>query len=98
MENSVKVTLLPVDESVNDKNRVLVREYCKSGFGFGSDSLIATSKGWHIQNVSSEIVERFLLSFRVHTDFIDQRNAHAKYLATISERYPECDVLFDFFE
>lgn len=85
--------ILPNDESVNDKNRLLVREYCNSGFGLGSDSLIATSKGWHIQNVSSEIVEKFLLSFQVHSDFVDQRNAHAKYLATISERYSECDVL-----
>jgi len=85
--------ILPADESINDKNRILIEEYWKSGFGKGLEYLEETSKGWHIQNASAEIIEEFLLSFRVHPDFVDQRNAHAKYLATISERYGECDVL-----
>ena len=85
--------ILPADESINDKNRTLIKEYWKSGFGSHPDSLKETTKGWYIQGVSSELVEGFLLSFRVHVDFVEQRNAHAKYLARISEEYAECDVL-----
>ena len=71
----------------------MIREYWKSGFGLGIDCLKETSKGWWIEDTGSDIVEEFLHSFRVHADFIDQRNAHAKYLATIFERHPKCDVL-----
>ena len=85
--------ILSADESINDKNRILIKEYWKSSFGSHLDSLIETSKGWYIQDVSSELIEEFLLSFRVHADFVEQRNAHAKYLASISEEYAECDVL-----
>ena len=85
--------ILPTDEGVNDKNRLLIRESWKSGYGLGPDYLQKTPKGWFVQNVSSDTVEEFLLSFRVHADFVDQRNAHAKYLATISESHPNCDVL-----
>ena len=85
--------ILPADESINDKNRSLIREYWKSGFGPGSHCLKATPKGWWIENADSDTVENFLLSFRVHADFINQRNAHAKYLAAISESHPVCDVL-----
>ena len=85
--------ILPADEDLNDKNRSLIREYWKSGFGLGSHCLKETSKGWWIENAGSDTVEEFLLSFRVHEYFIDQRNAHAKYLATISESHPVCDVL-----
>ncbi len=85
--------ILPADEAINDKNRLLIEEYWKSGFGGHPDSLKETSKGWYVQNASSELIEEFLLSFRVHADFVDQRNAHAKYLASISEKYADCDVL-----
>ncbi len=85
--------ILPADESMNEENRALIKAYWKSGFGCHPDSLKETSKGWHIQNVSSELIEEFLLSFRVHPDFVYQRNAHAEYLASISEEYTECDVL-----
>ena len=85
--------ILPADEAINDKNRLLIKEYWKSGFGGHPDSLKETSKGWYVQNASSELIEEFLLSFRVHADFVDQRNAHAKYLASISEKYADCDVL-----
>ena len=85
--------ILPADESINDENRVLIKEYWKSGFGSHPGSLKATSKGWYMQDISSEVIEEFLHSFRVHADFVDQRNAHAKYLASISEKYAECDVL-----
>ena len=85
--------ILPADEALNDKNRSLIREYWQSGFGLGSHCLKGTSKGWWVENARSDTVEEFLLSFRVHADFIDQRNAHAKYLATISESHPVCDVL-----
>ena len=85
--------ILPADEDLNEKNRSLIREYWKSGFGLGIHCLKKTSKGWRVENARSDAVEEFLLSFRVHADFIDQRNAHAKYLATISESHPLCDVL-----
>ncbi len=85
--------ILTADESLNDENRLLIREYWKSGFGLGIDCLKETSKGWWIEDTGSDTVEEFLHSFRVHADFIDQRNAHAKYLATIFERHPKCDVL-----
>ena len=85
--------VLPTDKSTHDKNRALIREYWKSGFDLGIDSLEETGKGWHIPNVSSAVVERFLLSFRVHLAFVNQRNAHAKYLSKISDQHPECDVL-----
>ena len=85
--------ILPADEDLNDKNRSLIRGYWQSGFGLGSHCLKETSKGWWIENAASDAVEEFLLSFRVHADFIDQRNAHAKYLTTISESHPVCDVL-----
>ena len=86
--------ILPADESINNENRTLIKEHWKSGFGVHPDSLEETSKGWYIQNVSSELIEEFLLSFRVHADFLEQRNADAKYLASISEKhYSCCDVL-----
>ena len=85
--------ILSADESINDKNRILIKEYWKSGFCSHPDSLKETLKGWYIQDASSELVEEFLLSFRVHVDFVEQRNAHAKYLASISDKYAECDVL-----
>ena len=77
--------ILPADESLNDENRSLIREYWKSGFGLGSNCLQKTGKGWGIKNVDSDTIEKFLLSFRVHADFINQRDAHARYLNTISE-------------
>ena len=85
--------ILSADEGINDQNRLLIKENWKSGFRKGLESIEAKAKGWHIRDVRSENVEEFLLSFRVHPDFVDQRNAHAKYLVTISEQYDECDVL-----
>ena len=85
--------ILPANRNLNDKNCSLIREYWKSGFGLGINCMKKTSKGWWIENAGSDTVEEFLLSFRVHADFLDQRNAHAKYLATISESHPTCDVL-----
>ena len=83
--------ILPADESINEGNRELIREYWKSGFGTGS--LEETEKGWFVPDAGSELIEQFLYSFRVHTAFVEQRNAHAKYLDIISEKYPSCDVL-----
>jgi hypothetical protein len=85
--------LLSSDEGINQKNRELIKLYWKSGFGLGVESMEGTPKGWHISNVSSETVEKFLLSFMVHSAFVDQRNAHARFLSKISEKYPCCDIL-----
>ena len=85
--------ILPAEESINEKNRLLIKKYWKSGFNLGLDALEETSKGWYVPNVSSETIEEFLFSFRVHADFVEQRNAHARYLTSISEKYSECDVL-----
>ena len=85
--------ILSADEGINDQNRLLIRKYWESGFGMGPESIETTIKGRHIRDVRSENVAEFLLSFRVHPDFVDQRNAHAKFLTTISERYDKCDVL-----
>lgn len=85
--------ILPADESLNDKNRSLIREYWQSGFGLGSHCLKETSKGWWIENARSDAVGEFLRLFSVHRYFSAQRTAHADYLARISEKYPKCDVL-----
>ena len=85
--------VLPIEEDVNEHNRQLIKKYWKSGFGLGLDNVTKTSKGWYIENASSEIVEEFLISFRTHASFVDQRNGHAKYLSLISEEHPKCDVL-----
>lgn len=84
--------ILPTDENLNEINRQLIRNYLQSGFGNGRPQKI--SKGWWIEGVDSDIIEKFLRSFQVHVDFIEQRNAHANFLAAISERHPKCDVLF----
>lgn len=86
--------LLSADEECNRKNRELIQKYWDSGFGHGKDSLKKTEKGWIVQDVNSEQVGQFLLLFRVHPDFVDQRNAHERFLSAISEKYPTCDVLF----
>ena len=85
--------ILPTDEGINQDNRMLVKEYWKSGFGLGIKAVERTKKGWFIPNASPEIIAEFLLSFRVHRGFVDQRNAHAEYLATIAEEHFTCDVL-----
>jgi len=85
--------ILPSDDDINEKNRGLVKEVWKQRFGRSIDSLERTDKGWHIRDVRVETVEEFLLSFRVHSDFVDQRNAHAKYLTSIIDQHPTCDVL-----
>ena len=85
--------ILPSDEEINHSNRLLIEKYWKTGFGKNFNEVRTSKKGWYILNVDSELVEEFLLSFRVQKDFVDQRNAHAKYLNSISGKYSVCDVV-----
>ncbi len=85
--------ILTDDESLNDENRTLIREYWETGFSLGVQCVQETKKGWWIENVKSDTVENFLRSFHVHRDYKEQRTAQINYLATISERHPMCDVL-----
>ena len=93
MELSGESYILPSDEKINHSNRLLIEKYWKTGFGKSTSEIKESKKGWYILDVSSELVEEFLLSFLVHKDFVDQRNAHAKYLNSISEKHSVCDVV-----
>ncbi len=84
--------ILPTAEYLNEQNRLLIKENWKSGFGKNYEP-IETKKGWYIPDVRSENVSEFLLSFRVHPAFVEQRTAHANFLTVISDQYNECDVL-----
>ena len=85
--------ILSTDEEINSNNIILIEEYWKSGFGNGVTSLEPTSKGWFIQDVAAEKIEDFLRSFKVHPDFVERRSAAVSYLNSITEHYPESDVL-----
>lgn len=85
--------ILPADEEINAANTALIEEYWKSGFEKGTASIKTTSKGWFIQDVPTKKVEDFLLSFRMHPDFVERRSAAVSYLKSIAENYPESDVL-----
>lgn len=85
--------ILPTDEEINAANTELIEEYWKSGFGNGVTAVNTTSKGWFIQGVPTEKIEDFLLAFRMHPDFVERRSAAVSYLKSITEDYPESDVL-----
>lgn len=85
--------ILPSNEEINHSNRLLIEKYWKMGFGRSRNEIKETEKGWYVLDVDSRLVEEFLLSFRVHKDFVDQRNAHAKYLNSISEKHSVCDIV-----
>lgn len=85
--------ILPFSEEINNHNRQLIQQHMQSAFGKGADYLEETEKGWLVRDVSSDEIENFLLSFKTHPDFIEQRNAHVKYLDSISSIHKKCDVL-----
>jgi hypothetical protein len=85
--------ILPTDEELNSSNRKLVAEYWKSGFGKGENDLKLTKKGWFIEDVATEKIADFLLSFRTHPDFVERRTAAASYLKSIASNYSLADVL-----
>lgn len=85
--------ILSADAEINSANTELIKEYWKSGFGEGVAAIKATSKGWFIQDVATEKIEDFLLAFRMHPDFVERRSAAVSYLKSITEKYPQSDVL-----
>ena len=85
--------ILSTDEEINSANTTLIEKYWKSGFGNGTTAVQPTSKGWFIQDIATEKIEDFLLAFRTHPDFVERRSAAVSYLKSITESYPESDVL-----
>ena len=85
--------ILPVNEKISKQNRLLIRQNWESAFEKEGKDIEATAKGWYIKDVNLAVISKFLLDFRVHNDFIAQRNAQAYYLDLISEKYTTGDVL-----
>lgn len=85
--------ILSADKEINSFNTELIKEYWKSGFEKGAAAIKATSKGWFIQDIATEKIEDFLLAFKMHPDFVERRSAAVSYLKSITENYPESDVL-----
>ena len=82
--------ILPTDESINEKNENIIKEFWKSGFG---GKLKKTEKGWTVQDVPFEVIEKFLIKFQTHKLFHEKKEDAINFLQEISEKYPKGDVL-----
>lgn len=89
----VESFILSPDGSVNNDNNELIKEYWKSGFGLGEKGVMPSSKGFQLIDVATSEVERFLLRFRVHSEFVDKKAAAISFLRSISIQFPKADVL-----
>lgn len=86
----IESNILPNDESINEKNENLIKEFWKSGFGGIQGK---KEKGWTFQNVSIEVIEEFLRKFQTHKDFREKKDGIINFLRQISRKYPKGDVL-----
>ncbi len=87
--------ILPKDDGINSANKELIKEYWKTGFGKGLESVkkLSEDKGWFIADAATDQLESFLLSFRMYDDFAEMRTSAVNYLRSISQAYPLSDVL-----
>lgn len=82
--------ILPNDETINKKNENLIKEFWKSEF---DGDMQETEKGWTVQNVPVEVIERFLRRFETHKLFYEKKEGVVNFLQQINEKYPRGDVL-----
>lgn len=86
----VESTVLPVDQEVNRINEELISTYWKNKF----DGIATrTQKGYFISDVSTNIIEDFLLSFRTEGKTVTDKEIVVKYLRAINDKFPKSDVL-----
>ena len=82
--------ILPVDDSINRENEELIASYWRGGFG---GTLEETSKGWTVKDIPVDVIQKFLIKFRVHPGFAEKKQAAVSYLQALEERHPFGDVL-----
>ena len=82
--------ILPVDDIINRENEELIASYWREGFG---GTLEETSKGWTVKDIPVDVIEKFLIKFRVHPCFAEKKQAAISYLQALAERHPVGDVL-----
>jgi Z1 domain len=82
--------MLPTDKETNSANETLIASYWRTGFG---KTLKETGKGLIAEDVPVEIIEEFLLKFRVHSVAEGRRTAVVDYLRALSEKHRFGDVL-----
>ncbi|HEI8505095.1 TPA: Z1 domain-containing protein [Serratia marcescens] len=87
----VESYVVPEDSTVNSHNERLITDFWRNGFG--GAALIPTGKGWIAEDVSLEVIEEFLVKFRVHSSFDSQKNNVISYLREIFSVYNKGDVL-----
>lgn len=83
--------ILSTDKKINRQNEELIATYWDDGFG--GEKLRSTGKGWIIEDIPVELIEQFLLKFRVHRTFAESKAAAISYLQAISDKLPFADVL-----
>jgi hypothetical protein len=82
--------IVPTDDTINRENENLIAAYWRDAF---RGALADTGKGWTVQDVPVEIIEEFLVKFKVHPDFAERKAAALAYLQALTERHPMGDVL-----
>ena len=82
---------LPTDEDINRANEELIAAYWRNGFG--GKVVEGSIKGWFVQDVSTEVLQKFLTKFRSHEAYQPKKAAAVEYLHKLSDKHPTGDVL-----
>jgi hypothetical protein len=82
--------IVSTDKSLNDDNFSLIGEFWKRQFD-GKEEL--TKKGLIFRNVPIGTVEQFLMRFKTHSRWSDEKDFVVDYLNVIAKKHPLADVL-----
>ena len=82
--------IVSTDKTINDDNFALITEFWKRRFD-GEDE--PTKKGLIFRNVPIGTIEQFLLGFKTHSSWSDEKDFLVAYLKVIAKKHPLADVL-----
>lgn len=83
--------IVSIDPDVNAQNFDLIRQFREEGFGGREPE--GTDKGVIFRDVDVDVIDRFLVKFECHSDFVDAKLVVLDYLRKIAMKRPHADVV-----